>query len=120
MFSSFSEFLRNLSPEELAKVTQNFRSKAEKVEKSGGLEVAAAGYRLWSYFRDPCMPHSVKMAAGVALLYFIAPMDAIPDVTPVIGYVDDLAVMSGALAHIARSANAIHDARKFSQLRVVK
>ena len=36
-----------------------------------------------------------------ALGYFISPFDAIPDMTPVIGYVDDLGVLTMALATVA-------------------
>ena len=35
------------------------------------------------------------------LVYFINPIDAIPDVTPIAGFTDDLGVIIGALAMIA-------------------
>ena len=38
-------------------------------------------------------PASVAMIGG-GLLYFILPTDLIPDFIPVIGYVDDLAVIT--------------------------
>lgn len=39
-----------------------------------------------------------------ALLYFISPIDLIPDNIPVVGYLDDLAVLSLALDFIGRSS----------------
>jgi uncharacterized membrane protein YkvA (DUF1232 family) len=37
--------------------------------------------------------------------YFLAPIDAIPDLTPVIGYTDDLGVLSFGLVAIASYIN---------------
>ena len=34
---------------------------------------------------------------GIALLYFIWPIDIVPDIIPLIGLLDDLAVLAGAL-----------------------
>ncbi|MCH8621578.1 YkvA family protein [Undibacterium sp. TS12] len=36
-----------------------------------------------------------------ALAYFIFPLDAIPDVLPVIGYTDDLGVLAAAIATVS-------------------
>jgi uncharacterized membrane protein YkvA (DUF1232 family) len=36
-----------------------------------------------------------------ALGYFIFPLDAVPDLAPLIGYTDDLTVMAAALATVA-------------------
>jgi uncharacterized membrane protein YkvA (DUF1232 family) len=49
-------------------------------------------------------PHTPKWAKRViygALGYFILPLDAIPDLAPLIGYTDDLSVMAAALATVA-------------------
>src|SRR3546814_1449139 len=48
--------------------------------------------------------HTPKWAKRViygALGYFIFPLDAIPDLAPLIGYTDDLSVMTAALATVA-------------------
>ncbi|MFO0211413.1 MAG: DUF1232 domain-containing protein, partial [Pseudanabaena sp.] len=36
-----------------------------------------------------------------ALGYFIFPLDAIPDITPVVGYADDLGALAAAVAAVA-------------------
>ncbi|WP_211605080.1 YkvA family protein [Vreelandella arcis] len=36
-----------------------------------------------------------------ALGYFISPVDAIPDLAPIVGYADDIGVLAGALAMVA-------------------
>ncbi|HEY9279076.1 MAG TPA: YkvA family protein [Eoetvoesiella sp.] len=49
-------------------------------------------------------PHTPKWAKRViygALGYFIFPLDAIPDLAPLLGYTDDLSVMAAALVTVA-------------------
>jgi uncharacterized membrane protein YkvA (DUF1232 family) len=36
-----------------------------------------------------------------ALVYFIAPIDAIPDLTPLVGFTDDLGALAAALAMVS-------------------
>lgn len=46
---------------------------------------------------------SVKDRAIIygALAYLLSPIDAIPDLTPVLGYTDDMAIIAVALAKVA-------------------
>jgi len=62
---------------------------------------------LWLYYaaQRPETPTWAKGVAFGALGYFISPIDAIPDVTPVIGYADDLGVVGLAIASIAAYIN---------------
>jgi uncharacterized membrane protein YkvA (DUF1232 family) len=53
--------------------------------------------RLLAAVVSPQTPSKVKAIAIGALLYFISPIDLIPDHIPVIGYLDDLAVLSLAV-----------------------
>ena len=46
----------------------------------------------WYCARDPATPKYVKAAIASALVYFIMPIDAIPDVLALLGYTDDAAV----------------------------
>jgi len=41
-----------------------------------------------------------KAIVAVALAYFISPVDAVPDLLPLVGYTDDGAVMAGAIAQL--------------------
>jgi uncharacterized membrane protein YkvA (DUF1232 family) len=43
------------------------------------------------------IPYTIIAAAVFALLYVFNPFDLIPDVLPVIGQLDDVAVMSASL-----------------------
>ena len=52
---------------------------------------------------EPNVPAWAKTTITVALGYFIFPADTIPDITPAVGYSDDLAVISAALATVIAS-----------------
>ncbi len=56
------------------------------------IEIAAAGFAVL----DEKTPLPAKIILGGALLYFVTPLDAIPDVLPP-GLVDDLAVFTTAM-----------------------
>jgi uncharacterized membrane protein YkvA (DUF1232 family) len=43
--------------------------------------------------REPAVPLLVKSLPFAALLYVVSPLDFIPDVLPVIGEIDDLAIV---------------------------
>lgn len=48
--------------------------------------------------KDSDTPLTAKASIYAALGYLISPIDAIPDITPIIGYTDDLGVMGAVLA----------------------
>ncbi len=58
---------------------------------------------LWLYYasRRPDVPRWAKLTIYAALAYFILPLDAIPDLTPLAGYADDLGALSAALLTVA-------------------
>ena len=48
---------------------------------------------LWIAARDPRVPWYAKATAGAVAAYALSPIDLIPDVIPVIGYLDDLLIV---------------------------
>lgn len=52
---------------------------------------------------DPRVPGQAKVLAGAAVLYFISPLDIIPDIVPVMGQVDDIAMALFALDSIGKT-----------------
>jgi len=78
-----------------------------------GKDVVRSGLRLYFAAVEGKMPVWAQGIAFAALAYFIAPVDAIPDITPVIGYADDAGVLAAAIvslrtyisAEAARRAN---------------
>lgn len=75
-------------------------------ESKGKLHrVVKQASELWAN-RSKLRKSDVALLAA-SLLYFISPLDAIPDVLPGIGYVDDVVVVSAIVALVARGVSAL-------------
>jgi len=57
---------------------------------------------------DRATPLQVKATLVGALAYFVLPIDAIPDVLPVIGFTDDAAVLAMAIKLVAGHITPVH------------
>ncbi|RKG92701.1 DUF1232 domain-containing protein [Corallococcus sp. CA053C] len=60
------------------------------------------GTRFFQYVRDPRVGTWRKLAGLLAVLYFVSPVDAIPDFIPLFGWLDDLGVLSAAAFFMVR------------------
>jgi uncharacterized membrane protein YkvA (DUF1232 family) len=60
---------------------------------------------------DPATPKSVKLVLLGALAYFVLPLDALPDILPLIGFSDDAAIIAAAIARVAGAITEDHRAR---------
>lgn len=58
--------------------------------------------------RDPDVPRSAKAGFLAVLLYFINPFDLIPDIAPVIGYLDDAGVLAAAWTYLGQYVTDAH------------
>jgi uncharacterized membrane protein YkvA (DUF1232 family) len=66
-----------------------------------GREVIEKALVLYYCFQDPDTPKWAKTVIAGALGYFIVPLDAIADLTPVVGFSDDLGALVMALGIVA-------------------
>ena len=57
---------------------------------------------------DRATPIQVKATLVGAIAYFVLPIDAIPDVMPVLGFTDDAAVLATALKLVASAIRPEH------------
>ena len=64
----------------------------------------AALLMYYAFLRKETPPWAKRIVMG-ALVYLIAPIDAIPDLSPIIGYTDDLGVLTYGLVMIAAYIN---------------
>lgn len=78
-----------------------FWEKLKGYAKTAGLEVIEKALFLYYAAQKTETPIWAKTTVYGALAYFISPIDAIPDFTPIIGYADDLGVLAVAVTAIA-------------------
>jgi uncharacterized membrane protein YkvA (DUF1232 family) len=63
---------------------------------------------LYSYMKDPSVKWYRKAIIVAALIYFIVPIDTIPDFTPLFGYLDDLGVLTALLKYLGDELTAYY------------
>lgn len=80
---------------------QNFWDKLRKFAAQAGREVVERALTLYYAAQRPETPLWAKTVIYSALAYFILPTDAIPDITPIAGYADDLGALAAALTTVA-------------------
>ena len=76
-------------------------AKLKKFSKTAGVQVVYAVLLLFYTMKDKNVSVKSKLTIAAALGYFILPTDAIIDLTPVIGFSDDLGVLLFALSQIS-------------------
>jgi uncharacterized membrane protein YkvA (DUF1232 family) len=64
--------------------------------------IRGMGTRFFSYVRDPRVSLWRKLAGVLAVVYFVSPVDALPDFIPVLGWLDDIGVLSAAAFFVVR------------------
>lgn len=62
----------------------------------------------WHCARDPATPRRVRFILMAAVAYFVLPIDAVPDLLPMLGFTDDAAVIAGAIATVASALKPEH------------
>jgi uncharacterized membrane protein YkvA (DUF1232 family) len=92
--------------EDMAQVERGFWPKLKRViaRLPFAEEVVAAYYCA----RDPATPLKARAALIAALVYFIAPVDAIPDIIAVFGFTDDASVLLGVMALMSAYVKPAH------------
>lgn len=77
-----------------------FWSKLRTLPSSAGRALLLKALLLWELLLAPEAPAWVRAAILGVLGYLILPLDAVPDVLPVVGYADDAAAMTALLVHV--------------------
>ena len=84
---------------------KTFWDKLTGYAKTAGKEVVEKALLLYYAGHEEDAPAWAKATIAGSLGYFIAPLDAIIDLTPVVGYADDLGVLALAIAAVATYIN---------------
>jgi uncharacterized membrane protein YkvA (DUF1232 family) len=79
-------------------VEENLWTKLERTGKK--ISFAKDIGALFNYMRDSYIPWYRKAIVVAALVYFILPVDAVPDLAPLVGYLDDLGVITATLKYL--------------------
>ncbi|NIC05753.1 YkvA family protein [Billgrantia bachuensis] len=85
-----------------------FWDKVGDSARKAGKKTLEPALKMYYSAQDPNTPLWAKTTIYGALGYFISPLDAIPDLTPFLGYTDDMGVLAGALAIVATRINDKH------------
>lgn len=94
-----------------------FWDKMRKYAKDAGETVLEPALKMYYALQDKDTPTWAKTTIIGALGYFISPLDAIPDLLPVVGYTDDLTVLMGALAVVMAHIKEEHAEQARNRLR---
>lgn len=76
---------------------ESFFDKVTGAVKKAGLGLIYKALQLYYVAQRPDCPMKIKAAVLAPLGYFISPIDAIPDFTPVLGFTDDAAIIAAAI-----------------------
>jgi len=70
------------------------------IRNVANLNLVGKACQLWEYLNSSQSSTADKILVVAALLYLISPIDAIPDIIPVVGWLDDIGVATGVLAYL--------------------
>lgn len=90
-------------------VEENLWSKVQRVGKK--ISFAKDILALYSYMKDPYVSWHRKAIVVMGLVYFISPIDAIPDIAPLVGYLDDLGVVTALVKFLGSELVPYYDAK---------
>ncbi len=71
------------------------------ISNHGEKKIVKIAVQMYILTQDLEIPHAAKAIIYGALAYFIMPIDAIPDMIPLTGLLDDLGVLSAAFATLS-------------------
>ena len=79
---------------------KGLKDKVAKYGKVIGAEILYKTLQLWFVLQRDDVPAGTKAIVMGALGYLIAPLDFLPDLTPVLGYSDDMVAIAFALVKV--------------------
>ena len=84
---------------------ESFWGKLRRYGKHAGVKVVYAALLMFYAYRRKETPRWAKGIVLGVLGYFLAPIDTIPDLTPLLGYTDDMGVLAFGLVVVAAYIN---------------
>ena len=90
-------------------VEENLWSKVQRVGKK--ISFAKDVIALYNYMKDSYVSWHRKAIVVMGLIYFISPIDTIPDIAPLIGYLDDLGVITALIKFLGSELIPYYDVK---------
>ena len=101
-----------------AKFGADFMGRLKRVAKR--IPFAEDLLAAWFCARDPATPRRVRLTLLAALGYFVLPIDALPDIMPLLGFTDDAAVIAAVLATLGAHVKRRHHDQAEAALKRVR
>lgn len=98
--------------DESLEIMHDFTTKSEddidesllmKMQRGPVKKVWTQVMKLYDVVRDPKSDKAIKALSIGALLYLISPIDAIPDMIPILGLTDDVGIIAYVIAQLTKS-----------------
>src|SRR5262245_36328263 len=90
-----------------------------KLRRIADSRLVALAREAWGYATHPAVSRRTKLLGAGALLYLIAPLDAVADWIPGLGYVDDAAVLTAFVLSVREGAKEVVSHVELAAERVV-
>lgn len=55
---------------------------------------------IWKFIRDPKSPLGPKLLIIISIIYLIWPLDLLPDIAPILGWLDDIGFVGFAIWYL--------------------
>jgi uncharacterized membrane protein YkvA (DUF1232 family) len=102
-----NKYTKDLSENEKSDMINN-RFLPKLIKAAGYIPYIRDMLASYQYLLDKNKPAAIKALIAVPLLYFVVPVDAIPDILLALGYTDDMAVFAAALRMFASQIAQCH------------
>jgi uncharacterized membrane protein YkvA (DUF1232 family) len=111
MSNDYTDFEEFNSKKDVDEATEIIEDKLWiKLEKFGNkISFAKDLMALYRYLLDNNVGWQRKAIVAAALIYFIVPIDTIPDLAPLFGYMDDLGVIMATLKFLGHELIPYYD-----------
>lgn len=112
-YSNEGEFLTEYHPVKEYCDDENLRLEEELESKihrnKGRLNFIPHLRALKNYLFDKNVKWYRKSVVVAALIYFVTPVDSMPDITPIIGFLDDLGVVAWTVKFLGEEIKSYYD-----------
>ncbi len=67
---------------------------------------------MWRFLKDPKADWKPKVLSVLAVVYLFWPLDVLPDIAPIVGWLDDIGFVGLASWYLVRASHTYLDTKK--------